>query len=160
MIDPVHFREGTLADMPQIREVRYSVTENTLSFELPAQRVAAAITTRGRCWVAEYADRIVGFSMADLPDEIIWALFVLPGWSGRGIGRELLRLAMEWMWTQGLERVTLATGPGTRAEKFYEHLGWKRCGVTDHGETELGIWKRDWSASRGALKTRMHPEVG
>jgi GNAT superfamily N-acetyltransferase len=42
---------------------------------------------RGKGWVAETEDQIVGFSIIDLKENNIWALFVHPDFENKGIGR-------------------------------------------------------------------------
>jgi hypothetical protein len=43
------------------------------------------MTNRGKGWVCEIDEKIVGFSIADLIGNNIWALFVMPGYDKRGI---------------------------------------------------------------------------
>jgi GNAT superfamily N-acetyltransferase len=78
---------------------------------------------------AEHEGEIVAFSMADRADHSIFALFGLPGWEGLGLGGRLGDLAIEWLWQEGAERAWLATGPGTRAERFYARRGWVNVGA-------------------------------
>ena len=85
--DTVMFRIAAAADVPAIARVRTSVRENLLTIEQLAERgitnesVAASFAVDHRGWVA-----IVGFSIADRATRSIFALFVLPGHEGRGIG--------------------------------------------------------------------------
>lgn len=132
-------REATRGDLPGLVEVRGAVRENVLTADIPAERIVAGLETRGRGWVAEHAGRIVGFSMADREDESIWALFLLPGWEGRGLGRALLGRAVEWLWGEGCELIRLTTEPGSRAEGFYKRLGWTPRGLTDKGELRFEL---------------------
>lgn len=53
---------------------------------------------------------------------------------GRGIGHQLLDAAVNWLWSRGVDRITLGTDPGTRAEKFYRDRGWRAAGTRDNGE--------------------------
>ena len=66
---------------------------------------------------------IVGFSIANRSG-LVWALFVRPGWEGRGIATRLLALCIDWLRAIGVAEAFLDTGPGTRAEGFYRHQGW------------------------------------
>ena len=70
---------------------------------------------------------------------MIWALFLLPEWEGRGLGRVLLEQAVEWLWREGCERIWLTTEAGSRAEGFYARLGWAPVGVTDKGEVRFEL---------------------
>lgn len=132
-------RRATVSDIPALVEIRASVRENILTSEISEERIVAGLEERGRGWVAEHDERIVGFSMADSIDSLIWALFLRPECEGRGIGRALLVEAVEWLWSQGSERIWLTTDPGTRAAGFYEHMGWTRTGMTERGEARFEL---------------------
>ena len=132
-------REATLVDIPALVEVRASVKENVLTSHIPIERIAAGLETRGRGWVAEQEGRVIGFSMADREESMIWALFLLPEWEGRGLGRRLLAQAVEWLCGEGSESIFLTTEAGSRAEGFYAHLGWVRAGMTDGGEVRFEL---------------------
>lgn len=138
----ISYREAGPADLGDLMRIRYAVRENRLSFQLPEARVLEGLTTRGRGWVAEDDGAVVGFSMADEPDEMIWALFLLPDWEGRGIGRALLDRAVEWLWSRGVERITLTTAPQSRAEGFYARLGWTAIG-DKNGEVVFELRRPD-----------------
>jgi GNAT superfamily N-acetyltransferase len=134
------FREATAADVPGISRVRTSVVENALSAAQLEERgitnasVAASFLTDSKGWVALRGEEIVAFSIADRATQSIFALFVLPGHEGRGIGSVLLDLALRWLWDNGAERVWLTTGPGTKAVRFYEKRGWKHTGQGPRGD--------------------------
>lgn len=130
-------REATRADVPALVEVRGSVKENVLTSHIPTERLVAGLETRGKGWVAEHQGRVIGFSMADREESMIWALFLLPDWERQGLGRMLLDRAVGWLCSEGSERIWLTTEPGSRAEGFYAHLGWVRTGMTDKGEVRF-----------------------
>jgi hypothetical protein len=77
-------REATLVDIHALVEVRASVKENVLTSHIPIERIAAGLETRGKGWVAEHEGRVVGFSMADREESMIWGCSSCP--SGRGMG--------------------------------------------------------------------------
>jgi GNAT superfamily N-acetyltransferase len=137
---PIVFREATAADMPGITRVRTSVVENALTIEQLEERgiteasVAASFLTDSKGWVAMRQEEIVAFSIADRATQSIFALFVLPGYEGRGIGSVLLDSALRWLWENGAERVWLTTGPGTKAVRFYEKRGWTCTGTSPRGD--------------------------
>lgn len=130
------FREAIIEDIPALSEVRLSVRENALSDPLRITRemYVAYLSESGKGWLCEIGGRVVGFSVASLADASIWALFVRPGYEGRGIGKTLLRLATDWLFDAGAQSVTLSTGAGTRADRFYERQGWQRGEIKDGGE--------------------------
>ena len=142
------FREATIHDIPQIQIVRHTVKENVLSNPalVTNQDCEEYLTVRGKGWVCEIGDTIVGFSIADLKDNNIWALFLRPEYEGRGIGKKLHAMMLEWYFSQTQKTVWLGTAPNTRAEKFYRKAGWKEVGTHGKGEIKFemsfDIWKR------------------
>jgi GNAT superfamily N-acetyltransferase len=141
------FREAQLADIPVIREIRAAVLENRLSDpeRVPASMVADYLTTLGKGWVCELDDRVVGFSFAASKSQSIWALFVLPGQEGKGIGKTLLALATDWLFANGAEHVSLGTAPNTRADCFYRTQGWSRGELLGNGEVSYRLDRTDRS---------------
>ena len=79
------FREATVNDIPQIQLVRNAVKENTLSDPslVTDEDCESFLINRGRGWVCETQNKIVGFSIADLQDHNVWALFVHPAYEKR-----------------------------------------------------------------------------
>ena len=73
-MDKMTFREACKTDIEQIQLVRNAVKENTLSN--PALITDADclefMTNRGKGWVCEIDEKIVGFSIADLIGNNIW----------------------------------------------------------------------------------------
>ena len=133
----MNFREAKISDIKQIQIVRNSVRENTLSNPdlVTDNDCAIFLTSRGRGWVCEINDKIVGFSIVDLKDDNIWALFVSPEYEKQGIGRKLHDIMLDWYFNQGKTKVWLGTAPNTRAEGFYKKAGWLATGK--HGEDEI-----------------------
>jgi len=140
------FREATIPDIQQIQVVRNAVKENMLSNSalVPDSAVEDYITRRGKGWVCVIDDVVVGFSIADLVDHNIWALFVDPSCEAKGIGKELHDLMMNWYFEHTNETVWLSTSPGTRAETFYRRQGWIETGLYEKGEIKFEMKKEDW----------------
>jgi GNAT superfamily N-acetyltransferase len=140
------FREATLQDIPQIQIVRNSVKENTLSDPalVPDADCEDFLFRRGKGWVCEIDAHIVGFAIADLQDDNIWALFLLPEVEKQGIGRRLHQLMLDWYFAQGKEKVWLGTAPGTRAEGFYTAAGWTVTGMHGKGEVKFEMTADAW----------------
>ncbi len=131
------FREAILTDIPQIQIVRNSVKENMLSDPalVPDKDCEEFMFVRGKGWVCKIDDRIVGFSIADLKENNIWALFLLPEYEGKGIGKKLNDMMLDWYFSQTHHTVWLGTAFNTRAETFYRMQGWKEAGT--HGSKEI-----------------------
>lgn len=133
------FREAIIADIKQIQIVRNAVKENIISNPalVTDADVEDYITKRGKGWVSIIDDVVVGFSIADLIDHNIWALFVHPDAEAKGIGKQLHDRMMNWYFSQTNETVWLSTTPGTRAEAFYRKQGWIEVGVYGKGEVKF-----------------------
>lgn len=84
------YRKATIKDIPLIQVVRNSVKENQLSNPslIPNELVEKFITKRGTGFVCEIDDTIVGFSIVDFIENNVWALFLLPEYEGKGIGKK------------------------------------------------------------------------
>ena len=136
-----HFiRQARAADVAAMHRVRLSVQENRLiSTKLTERDYLVAIESTGRGWVLELEGTIVAFAIGNAANGSIWALFVEPGYEGRGYGRELHDIMIAWLWEQGHDRLWLSTDPGTRAERFYLTADWRRAGVTDGGEIRFEL---------------------
>lgn len=128
-------RQARFDDIAGIQRVRRSVRENRLiSTRISDEDVHRAIAETGRGWVVLAGDEVVAFAVGNATNGNIWALFVDPDHEGRGHGRALHDTMVDWLWSQGLERLWLTTEPGTRAQTFYERAGWQLVGPTESGE--------------------------
>ena len=143
------FREAQINDIKQIQVVRSSVKENMLSDPalVPDKDVEEYMTNRGKGWVCEIEGTIVGFAIADLIDNNIWALFIHPDFENMGIGKKLHQIMMDWYFVQTNEKVWLGTEPNSRAEKFYRMQGWKEVGIHGKGEIKFEMSYKDWAKS-------------
>ena len=143
-------RVAELKDIAQIQVVRNLVKENRLSDPdlVPDRDVEDHMFHRGKGWVCEINNEVVGFAIADLVDNNIWALFVHPGFEGIGIGKKLHDEMLEWYFTKTSKTVWLGTAPDTRAENFYRRAGWKEVGVHGKGEIKFEMTKDDWQSSQ------------
>jgi GNAT superfamily N-acetyltransferase len=142
------FRQAVSGDIPQIQVVRNAVKENMLSDPalVPDSDCEVYINQRGRGWVCEISGTIVGFSIIDLVDHNVWALFVHPDFDKKGIGRKLHDEMMEWYFTNTQETVWLGTAPGTRAESFYRQAGWREAGLHGKGEIKFEMSFNEWQS--------------
>ncbi len=97
-----------------------------------------------RVWVAEHADRIVGYASAD--GEFLNNLYVLPEHQGRGIGTALLAAVMKHS-RDGVKLWTFE--PNEAAIRFYERHGFRTLRRTDGHTNEenvpdrLMVWRPD-----------------
>ena len=141
MVGAMSIRIATRADIPELQIIRSSVTENVLTSIITEEMIIDVMEKYGRIWVCDLGGQAVGFSAADKRTSNIWALFVLPSWENRGIGKRLLNEAVQWLWTQGAKTIWLTTDPHTRADEFYRRQGWMRCGIEDGGEVRYELMR-------------------
>jgi GNAT superfamily N-acetyltransferase len=146
----MNFREAHQGDIPGIQSVRNSVKENRLSDPslVTDTDCEEFMSRRGKGWVCEMNEKIVGFAIADLREKNIWALFVEPEHEKLGIGKELHRLMLDWYFSQTEEPVWLGTSPNTRAEQFYRKAGWVETGLHGKGEIKFTMSREAWTLLR------------
>ncbi|HUS02138.1 MAG TPA: GNAT family N-acetyltransferase [Chitinophagaceae bacterium] len=144
------FREATISDIQQIQIVRHSVKENVLSNPsmVTDKDCEDYLTLRGKGWVCELNGTVVGFSIADMEENNIWALFVHPDHEAMGIGKRLHKEMLDWYFNQTKETVWLGTAPKTKAERFYRKNGWKEVGVHGKGEIKFEMSFEDWKSKK------------
>ena len=136
-------REATLVDIPQIQFVRNSVKENMLSDPalVPDKDVEDYLFNRGKGWVCEINNSIIGFAIVSVVDSNVWALFIQPGFDKQGAGRKLHDTMVEWYFKQTDAPLWLGTAPNTRAEQFYRKAGWREIGTHGKGEIKFEMTK-------------------
>ena len=143
----MNFRQAIPEDIPQIQIVRNSVKENQLSNPnlIPDDLVEEFITKRGKGFVCEIDDKIVGFSIVDFVENNVWALFLLPEFEGKGIGKKLHQLMLDEYFSKTKETIWLSTEANSRAETFYKKQVWKNAGL--HGnEVKFEMSFEDWKS--------------
>lgn len=81
--------------------------------------------------VAADGARIAGTAMAGFDGHRGWIYYlgVLPDQRGRGISRQLLDAACDWLRQRGCPKVELMLREGNPAAGLYTHLGWERQDV-------------------------------
>jgi GNAT superfamily N-acetyltransferase len=68
---------------------------------------------------------------------------LLPEAENKGVGRRLMKLAQEWLFSKGHQELWLMENPepSIRAYHFYRKLGWIATGEFKHGEQVLKLQK-------------------
>lgn len=123
-------RLANLADVAAMHRLRSSVLENSISDPLKVTEASyLPYVAAASAWVAATEKCIIGFCAIDGSKAEIWALFVDQHHEGLGIGRALHRQMLTWAKHNGLTRLSLSTGLGTRAEGFYRRAGWTQTTV-------------------------------
>lgn len=138
--------EATTTDIPEMHRVRMAVRENVLSdpTRVTPSDYRRMIEVDGKGWVCRIDGAVRGFSFSDLAAKNIWALFIEPGFEGRGVGRRLHDRAVGWLFDNGAQTLWLTTSPGTRAEKFYHAAGWRLAATEPNGEHRLELERDRW----------------
>ena len=141
----MNFRQAIPEDIPQIQIVRNSVKENHLSNPnlIPDDLVEEFITKRGKGFACEIDKKIVGFSIVDFVENNVWALFLLPEFEGKGIGKKLHQLMLDEYFSKTKETIWLSTEANSRAETFYKKHGWKNAGFLGN-EVKFEMSFEDW----------------
>src|SRR3954454_24240865 len=139
------FREATVKDISQLQKIRVAVKENILPDpnKITSEDYANFLTVRGKGWVCEIEETIVGFAIVDLKEKNVWALFVQSEHERKGVGKQLQQLMLNWYFDNNDETVWLGTSPGTRAENFYRISGWKEVGKRANGEIKFEMEKNE-----------------
>jgi len=139
-------REANTNDIAGMHKVRVAVRENSLPDpdRITKKEYEDFLIHRGKGWVCEIDDEIVGFSIVSVLDNNVWALFVDPFYEGKGIGKRLHHEMMNWYFSRTEETIWLGTAPKTKAERFYQKAGWRQTGVRPNGEIRFEMTKKDW----------------
>jgi GNAT superfamily N-acetyltransferase len=136
MLPAMTLRLATFDDIDAMRVIRQAVTENRLSDPTRAtpEKYREMLGGRGKGWVWEVSGEIVGFAIADATSRSLWALFVMPEFERRGIGRALHDAMVGWLFTLSRAPIWLSTDAGTRAAHFYRQAGWTQQPPLPNGE--------------------------
>ncbi len=95
--------------------------------------------------VAEEAGRVIGFASfgpsrdgdRDEGTGEVYAMYLEPGWFGKGVGRELFAVANERLRQLGYTRATLwVLASNDRSRRFYEKAGWVFDGTESTHQSE------------------------
>ncbi len=135
------YREMTAADVPSAFLVRAAAKENPMPLITGLKQLGVSVEgemkklrTTHKGWVCEDDGVIVGFVAGDRTTGEVWVISVWPEYEGKGIGRKLMELVQEWLFSQGWEKLWLTTGiKPSRALQLYTKLGWKNVGTLPHG---------------------------
>lgn len=128
----MRFRPINDDDVPSIFEVRVATWHNDSGSEeltrmgITHDSVREMMKREHRGWLCETDGRIVGFSMGDGGTGEMWVIAVLKEYEGRGVGKRLLTLVEDWLFSAGWSEIWLTTDTDDeiRAVGFYRHLGW------------------------------------
>ena len=145
------FREARLQDIPQMQVVRNSVQENKLSDPsvISDADYIPFLKDKGKGWICEKNDTVVGFAFIDVMNSNVWALFVNPSFENMRIGKTLHDLMLDWYFENYNKPLWLSTALNTRAEKFYELQGWTKAGLHGRNEIKFEMHSEYWKSKKG-----------
>ncbi|NVZ18391.1 GNAT family N-acetyltransferase [Pseudomonas costantinii] len=131
-------RLATLVDIDTLFAIRTSVVQNHLSREqmtdlgITPQVLADSIREAPCVWIAEVDGRPAAFSMVDLAEGEVFAMFVQPAYEGHGLGRQLMAVAEAALFECHDTLFLITDGRDEiRANGFYQRLGWSVVGRVD-----------------------------
>lgn len=132
-------RSMNKSDISSLSEIYYQTRLQTFSWVEPLdikQNDFARDTKGERIWLAEIDNHIAGFISVSESDNFIHHLYVLPNFSDRGIGSELLNTCLKNI---GRPAKLKCVSVNTRALNFYKSKGWRSIsvGVSEHEEYQL-----------------------
>lgn len=150
MQDNYSIREAAMEHIQQMQLVRNAVKENVLSDPglVTDKDCEEYITQRGKGWVCCFDEQVVGFSIVDLKQNNVWALFVHPNFDKQGIGTRLHHTMIDWYFSKTDEDIWLGTDPHTHAASFYRKYGWKEVGVHGRNEIKFLMTKKEWQKNK------------
>jgi ribosomal protein S18 acetylase RimI-like enzyme len=141
------FREIEARDIPELFKIRTSTRENRMTMEALAETgikpesTSDALSVNIAGWLCEVSGKIVGFSMGDKDTGEMLVVAVLPDYENRGIGKRLMGLIQEWLFSNGHTEIWLLENPdpSVRAYGFYRKLGWVPAGFHESGHQILKL---------------------
>ena len=142
MIEGASFRKIVAEDMPAIFDVRVATWHNERGRDeltelgITHHSVCEMLQESHRGWLCEVESRVVGFAMGNKQNGEMWVIAVLQEFEGCGIGKRLLSLVEEWLFSQGWKEIWLTTDRDEtmRAVGFYRHLGWSDWKIEPDGD--------------------------
>lgn len=89
-------------------------------------------------WVAKNSNQVIGFIGVQKTeaDNKIRALYVLPEYQGKGIGRKLIQLGLDWL-DETKQTSLEVVSYNTKAINFYKPLGFIESGETTNNAGHL-----------------------
>ena len=142
----MNIREAQEAEIVPMHVIRVAVKENVLSNPdlITHNDYYEFLFERGKGWVCEIDNNIVGFAIIDLQENNIWALFVHPNYESIGVGKALHKTMLDWYFKTNENKLWLGTEPNSRAANFYKKAGWQLVGMHGSNELKFEITKSEW----------------
>ena len=111
------FREIELKDIQDIFEVRLSTRENSVDLEylskigITPKSISDGLSGPLKGWLCEVSGKTVGFSLGNKETAEMIVIAILPEYEKKGIGKQLMKLIQDWLWSCGHEEIWLLANP-------------------------------------------------
>ena len=143
------FREIESKDIQNTFDVRLSTRENSVTLKYLAKigitpkSIADGLACPLKGWLCEVSGKVVGFSLGNKETGEMMVVAVLPEYEKMGIGKKLMELICDWLWSCGRNEIWLLATPDTklRASGFYKKFGWEKAGTSDDGHEVLKLYR-------------------
>ena len=138
----ITLRLATKDDIEVIFDIRTSVKENHLSKQqltelgITESVILDLIQNTSTVWLAELQHQVCGFSIVDLTDGSVFAMFVHPDFEAKGVGTALLKKAEDLLF-ESFQEICLETDQKSRAFEFYLRQGWRVSAYFDNGDVKM-----------------------
>ena len=133
-----HYREIISEDSHSLLCLRASTRENAIpldileeEYNVTPESVSEGLNSDLKGWLCEdESGKIVGFSIGNKSNGEVSVVAIAPNYENLGIGKTLLNLVTEWLFSKGFESVWLGANPDSslRSYGFYRKLGWQPTG--------------------------------
>lgn len=142
----IEFRDVEVQDFARCIEIRGMTRDNPVPAhileELGVTEEAWVPLIRARRIVgvvAESKGEVIGFCSGDVDSGELLVLALLPEYERRGIGKNMLALVTDKLFSLGMDKLWLAASPDPdiRAHGFYRRAGWTPTGVIDERGDEV-----------------------
>ena len=146
----MNIRKAEKEDIKDIQDLRYLLAKHDKSLGLDIVETKWGYTDVGKkdleyflneqyIYVAEENEKIVGFITAEIFKKKAWYtvqlgsinnIFVLEEYRNKGIGKALMKTAIDALKEVGITNIQLDTyNKNSNAIKFYEGLGFEKCNL-------------------------------
>ena len=147
----LYYRRASDSDLDICAEIRGATRDNSID---KATLIAIGVTTE--IWspklengtyigmVALDKGEVIAYCYGNTQTGEVLVLAVLPEYEGHGVGKKLLFLVVDCLFSQGLTELWLAAGANSniRAYGFYRHVGWLPTGKFDDNGDEILRYKK------------------
>jgi MFS family permease len=113
---------------------------------------AAQMQVDWKFFVVEIDGTVAAFCLADRARDTIDAWFKDKALTQgmRGLGQPLFRDAMQWLWANGAERITLTTARNAEIYDWYKRNGWREIRTRPNGYVEFELTRSVLASAKPA----------